>query len=169
MGALTPNIPIVEHAHDHGEHGRRAQGALLGVLQCVGLWQDFGEDDEKHRHRERGVDDAALAEQGDEQGGRKRRRRGVDEIVADENGRDDLVLVLAETRQLSRASVAVLRLSVDIGAACRSEGRFSSGKNGRKNKKNQYNAEYKPTLGVHGAESSCRTFAESVYQSARQV
>ena len=68
--------------------GSNSKSHAVGVDDGVGLGQHLGEQHDEHRHQHRGVGDAGVAEQGQEQAGGKRRGGDVGEAVAEQDGAD---------------------------------------------------------------------------------
>ena len=80
-----------EHKNEQADGTRYRERKPVGIGDRPGFRQHLGEDDQEHRHDQRGVGDARLAEQRQEHRSGERRRQDVDQVVSDEQRADQPV------------------------------------------------------------------------------
>ena len=110
---------------------RQEHGKPLGRFLGQALGGDFTEDQHQDGHHHSGKGDTGITEILGENDGGQGGRRDVDDVVADENGGKELIVVLRKVQ--SQLSLFASRLGhvlqPDAVEGC--EGRFGGGKIGR--------------------------------------
>ena len=138
-----------QHDNDHTQDRRRKHREALRKFLGHAFWRDFAEDqhhDRDHNRRDRGP--VGHKDFREEQGG-DRRRRDVDNVVADENAREQLVIILAHSQRPRSALVAVFRPGFHADRVERGERRLSGRKIRRAHHKDHHSNDHAYQTTVH--------------------
>ena len=102
-------------------HGKR-DAVRVRDRKC--LRRDLREDEHDGRHHQRRIDDAGIAEKGEEEAGRQGRCQNIDEVVAKQDRADQPFAVLGQVQHPPGALVSVLREMVHARARGSRQRRF---------------------------------------------
>ena len=87
--------------------GATSRATLSEFRKGIGLGKNLAKDQDEKGHRDGRVDDASLARKGDQQTGSKRRGKNVDQVVAEQDGADQSILLLTQRIHQTRATAAI--------------------------------------------------------------
>ena len=135
---------------DHHRDGRRhRRGNPVRMVERVGLRGDFGEDQDHQGHRHRGVGNPGLPEQSDEQARGERGGKDVDQVVAEQEGGDQPLLIGAQPPHGGGALVAAPRTVVHPAATDRDQRGLRAGEERRQDDQGQYGGKCDPGFHAH--------------------
>ena len=144
-----------EHRHEQPQQGGGEHGERLGGFLGQALGGDLAEDEHHHGEHDGGHRRAVrLADELDEQQGGQGGGHVVDDVVADEDGGEQLVVILGQGQGLFRLFVAVVSAALQADAVEGGEGRLRGGKvAGHGHHQHQHGQQYH-TIWVHEDKST---------------
>ena len=142
---------------------RRRDGARhpVGIADRQRLGQHLAEDQHEQGHRQRGVDDAGLAEQVEEQAGGQRRGEDVDQVVAEQQGADQALALLDQPADDAGAAVAGFLQLQHARPRGGGERGLGAGEESRQHDQKGNGQRHRPEQRAHVASCSARKAATS--------
>ena len=119
-----------EGPHQEAQHGGGEAGEALGTVPGHALGGNLAEDQHRQRHHHGGEGSARVPEAADEEQRAQRGGGDVHDVVADEDGGDETVILAVEMQGQLCPVVPLLRQGAHLGGAQGGEGRLRGGEVG---------------------------------------
>ena len=105
----------LEQHHEHPDQRVHRHGKALRHLLGQALGRDFAEDEHEHGHDGRGNAHAGIAEPADEHHRAHRGQADIDDVVAHQNGGEQLFIAVGQCEGIGRALLAAVRQAFEPG------------------------------------------------------
>ena len=119
-----------EGPHQKAQHRGGEAGEALGAVPCHAFGRDLAEDQHRQRHHHGGEGGARVPEAVDEEQRAQGGGGDVHDIVADEDGGDQAVILAVEPQGQLRPAISLLRQGPHFGGAQGGESRLRGGEVG---------------------------------------
>ena len=115
-----------KHRHQHPQKGRGEHGEAFGIVLGGAFGGNFAEDQHHHRQHNGGNRRAHIPQQPHEQNRAQGSGGDVDDVVADQYGRQKLVVIFGKGKRKARLLVAVFGHCPQTGSVQGGKGCFRS-------------------------------------------
>ena len=140
-----------EDQHEKSKDRIGKEGKTFGALFGQNFGGHFAED-QRHARHDSGRRDrchVAVCDQPQKENGRQRRHRDIDDVVADENGRQQFVVGIEQLDRLAGALIAGRLHALEPNAADTGVGRLGSREKARQNEQYDQYKDQNPLTWVH--------------------
>ena len=151
-----------QHRHQHPHDGGCEHGKGLGVLFGHALGGDLAKDQNNHGQHHRGDQRTVVQKQLGEQNGAHGGGRDVHDVVADQVGGQELVVVLRDAQGQGSPLVAAVRPALEPDAVERGKGGLGGGEKGGEDHEDHKGGDHTDTGWVQHTDKSTQ-LSDKIY------